>query len=141
MTGSIKTGSTRGRTNKTSNIGRYALLVLVALIFIFPIVFMLVSSLKPSAQLLSDSASLRAFVPVGDISLNNYTGAFQRVPIARFLFNSVFTTVVTVVLGLFINSLAAFSFAILKWPGKTIILAILIATLIVPFETIAVPLL
>jgi multiple sugar transport system permease protein len=135
------TRSVKGRSYDLSKAGRYALLVLVALIFVFPIVFMLVSSLKPTAQLLSDSASLRAFVPVGDISLSNYSDAFKRVPITLFLFNSVFTTAITVVLGLFINSLAGFSFAVLKWPGKTIVLSILIATLIVPFETIAVPLL
>jgi multiple sugar transport system permease protein len=133
--------TTRAKGPQPAIVGRYTLLVVVALIFVFPIVFMLVSSLKPSQQLLSDSASLRAFLPVGDISLNNYSDAFKRVPIALFMFNSVFTTVVTVVLGLFINSLAGFSFAVLKWPGKTIVLSILIATLIVPFETIAVPLL
>lgn len=132
---------TRSRSYNVSNAGRYALLVVIALIFVFPIVFMLVSSLKPSQQLLSDSASLRAFVPVGDISLRNYGDAFKRVPIGLFLFNSLFVTAITVVLGLFVNSLAAFAFAVLKWPGKTIVFSILIATLIVPFETIAVPLL
>ena len=38
-------------------IGRYTLLIVVALIFLFPIVFMLVSSLKPDLQLLRDSGS------------------------------------------------------------------------------------
>ena len=57
---------------------RYALLVAVALIFIFPVVFMVVSSLKPDDQLLRDTASLRAFLPVGDISLDNYFAAFRR---------------------------------------------------------------
>ncbi len=136
MTRSVKGGSYRN-----ANVGRYALLVVVALIFIFPIIFMLVSSLKPSQQLLSDSASLRAFLPVGDISFNNYSDAFKRVPIGLFMFNSVLITAITVVASLFVNSLAGFSFAVLKWPGKTVVLAILIATLIVPFETIAVPLL
>lgn len=136
MTRSVKGGSYRN-----AKVGRYALLVVVALVFIFPIIFMLVSSLKPSQQLLSDSASLRAFLPVGDISFNNYGDAFERVPIGLFMFNSVLITAITVVASLFVNSLAGFSFAVLKWPGKTIVLAILIATLIVPFETIAVPLL
>jgi multiple sugar transport system permease protein len=141
MAAHVQTTEVKGRSQQTSTIGRYALLVVIALVFIFPIIFMLVSSLKPSAQLLSDSASLRAFLPVGDISIKNYTGAFERVPVGRFLFNSIFVTVVTVVLGIFVNSLAAFSFAVLKWPGKAIVFSILIATLIVPFETIAVPLL
>jgi multiple sugar transport system permease protein len=135
------TRSFKGRGDGVSKFGRYFVLVIIALIFIFPIVFMFVSSLKPNLQLLSDTASLRAFLPIGDISLNNYGEAFERVPIGRFLFNSVFTTLVTVGVGLFFNSMAGFAFAVLRWPGKNIVLAVLIATLIVPFETIAVPLL
>ncbi len=56
---------------------RYALLILVALIFIFPLVFMVMSSLKPDPQLLADTVVLRAFLPVGDISLDNYFDAFH----------------------------------------------------------------
>ena len=120
---------------------RYALLILVAAIFIFPIVFMVMSSLKPDLQLLRDSGSLRAFLPVGDISLNNYAEAFERVPIPQFAFNSVFTTAVVVLLSIMINSMAAFAFAFLKWRGKALMLSLIIATFIVPFEVIAVPLL
>ncbi len=120
---------------------RYALLILIAAIFIFPILFMVMSSLKPDLQLLRDSASLRAFLPVGDISLDNYADAFERVPMLQFAFNSVFTTAVSVGASLWLNSMAAFSFAFLKWRGKTIVLSLIIATFIVPFEVIAIPLL
>ena len=136
-----KTRGVKGRLYRLSIAGRYALLSVVGLIFVFPIVFMIVSSLKPDLQLLRDTSSLRAFLPVGDISLNNYASAFERAPIGRFIFNSVMVTMVTLGLGLFFNSLAAFAFAILKWPGRSVILAIIIATFIIPFETIAIPLL
>ena len=120
---------------------RYAVLVLVALIFIFPLIFMVVSSLKPDQQLLVDTGSLKAFLPVGDISLNNYSKAFERAPIGLFVFNSVLVTGVTVLLSLFVCSMAAFSFVFLKWQGRAVILSVILATLIVPFETIAIPLL
>ena len=122
-------------------VAHYAVLTAVALVFLFPVVFMVVSSLKPNLQLLRDSGSLRAFVPVGDISLRNYAEAFERVPIPRFLFNSLLVTAVTVAIGLFVNSLAAFSFAHVRWRGRQVVLAFVIATFIVPFETIAIPLL
>ena len=122
-------------------IGRYLLLSLLALIFLFPIVFMLVSSLKPDFQILQDSASLRAFLPLGDLSFDNYREAFQRVPTARFIFNSVLVTTLTVLLGLLVNSMAGFSLACLHWKGQGLVLILIIATLIVPFETIAIPLL
>ncbi|WPY95297.1 carbohydrate ABC transporter permease [Limimaricola variabilis] len=120
---------------------RYAVLVLIAVIFIFPLVFMVVSSLKPDQQLLSDTGSLRAFLPVGDISFDNYAAAFQRAPVRLFIFNSILVTAVTVVLSLLVCSLAAFAFVFLEWRGSGVLLSIILATLIVPFETIAIPLL
>lgn len=120
---------------------RYVLLCWIALVFLFPIVFMTVSSLKPDLQLLRDSASLAAFLPVGDLSLDNYTNAFERAPILRFVGNSIFITAITMLLSLFLCSLAAFSFVFLRWRGQVAIMAIILATFIVPFETIAIPLL
>lgn len=137
----VSTKTVEGRGRYLAMVGRYALLIAIAAIFIFPIIFMVVSSLKPDLQLLRDTSSIRAFLPVGDISLQNYRDAFQRVPILRFLFNSVFVTVVTVAFGLFFTSMAGFAFAVPRWRGRSIALAVIIATLIVPFETIAIPLL
>lgn len=120
---------------------RYAVLILVAIIFVFPLLFMAMSSLKPDQQLLNDTNSLRAFLPVGDISLQNYWDAFDRAPIGVFVLNSVLVTGATVILTLFVCSLAAFSFVFLDWRGKEIIFSILLATLIIPYETIFIPLL
>lgn len=120
---------------------RYMVLTLIALIFIFPLVFMVMSSFKPDLQLLRDTSSFRAFLPVGDLSFNNYAEAFDRAPVATFVFNSVFVTGVTVIMSLFLCSLAAFSFVFLNWKGRNVLLSIVLATLIVPFETIAIPLL
>ncbi len=120
---------------------RYAVLILIAIIFIFPLVFMLMSSLKPDQQLLTDTQSLRAFLPVGDISLNNYSAAFDRAPVAMFIVNSVLVTGITVVLSLLVCSMAAFAFVFIGWTGRDFLLTVILATLIVPFETIAIPLL
>ena len=62
----------------------YIPMSVLALIFIFPLIFMFVSSLKPDAQILADVDSFRAFLPVGDISLANYEGVFDRVPLRAF---------------------------------------------------------
>ncbi|MBW9111707.1 carbohydrate ABC transporter permease [Microbacterium trichothecenolyticum] len=117
----------------------YLALSLFGIVFLFPLVFMFVSSLKPDSQILQDIDSAAAFLPVGDISLDNYFGVFDRVPVAQFMFNSVLVTVLTVGLGLIVNSMAGFALSRLAWKGRIIVLAIIIATLIVPFETIAVP--
>ena len=130
-----------GRSYGGSVATHYVVLTVIALVFLFPVVFMVVSSFKPNLQLLRDSGSLRAFVPAGDLSFNNYISIFQRVPILRYIFNSVVITATTVIIGIFLNSLAAFSFAHVDWKGKKIVLAFVIATFIIPFETIAIPLL
>ncbi len=126
---------------KTRLIGLYLFLGFIACIFVLPIIFMVMSSFKPDLQLLSDSSSLRAFLPVGDIGVDNYRDAFSRAPVGLFIFNSVFITATTLVLSLFLASIAAFSFVFIEWRGKTVVLAIIIATYILPFETVAVPLL
>lgn len=63
----------------TQTVGRtislQALRVLLLVIFAFPIVFMFVSSFKPDAQIFADLTSWRAFVPVGEVSLDNYRGS------------------------------------------------------------------
>ena len=120
---------------------RYTVLCLIAAIFSFPLIFMVISSLKPSQQLLADAHSFRALLPVGDISLNNYFDAFKRAPVALFVFNSVLVTGVTVIASLAVCSAAAFAFAFVKWKGSDLALTVILATLIVPFETIAIPLL
>ncbi|WP_180898647.1 carbohydrate ABC transporter permease [Martelella soudanensis] len=120
---------------------RYLVLVLVALVFLLPLLFMVMSSLKPDHQLLNDTSSLRAFLPVGDISLDNYADAFRRAPIGLFVFNSVMVTTITVLASLFLCSLGAFSFTFVRWRGNAVVLSIVLATLIIPFETIAIPLL
>ena len=102
-------------------VARYLVLALVAVVFLFPLVFMVVSSFKPDSQLLADTGSLRAFLPVGDISLGNYFAAFQRAPVGLFMLNSVFVTGGDgVPCRSLICSLAAFSFVFSTGPGGTL---------------------
>ncbi len=115
--------------------------VVLCLVFGLPLVFMIVSSFKPDNQIFSDLGSVNGFLPVGDLSTDNYTGVFNRVPFAQFMANSVMISVVTVVLGLLVNSMAAFALARITFKGSKIALGVILATLIVPFETLALPLL
>jgi multiple sugar transport system permease protein len=117
----------------------HALRVVLALFFVFPVVFMLVSSFKPDQQIFGDLGSPRAFLPVGSLSLENYTAVFERVPAVRFLLNSLGISALTIVLGVLVNSLAAFALSRMRWPGRKVLLTVIIATLIVPFETFALP--
>jgi len=111
----------------------------LVLFFLFPLVFMFISSLKPSQQLLVDLHSWKAFVPVGDISLDNYRGVFERVPFGMFLVNSLITAVVTVLIGLAVNSMLGFALARIEWRGRGLVMATVLAMLILPFDVLAIP--
>lgn len=120
---------------------RYAVLCGAALVFILPVMLMVASSLKPDQQLLADTASFRAFLPVGDISLQNYRDMFRRAPIGLFVFNSLLVTGLTVGLALLVCSMAAFSFVFVPWRWRRHGLTAVLATYILPLESVAIPLL
>ncbi|MDQ0093159.1 carbohydrate ABC transporter permease [Paeniglutamicibacter psychrophenolicus] len=128
------------KRRRIRSLSAWTVRVLLGIVFSFPLLFMFVSSLKPDAQIFGDLSSIAAFLPVGNLSFENYSAVFDRVPAARFLINSIGISAVTVVLGVLINSLAAFALSRMQLRGKGIILTLIIATLIVPFETLALPL-
>ena len=100
---------------------------------------MFIGSLKPDDLVLSEAGSLKAFIP-DQVSLQNYRDVFERVNFGRFLLNSLLITGMIVLLGLAVNSLAGYAFSRLRWRGRGVIFAIVIALMIIPFEAIAVPL-
>lgn len=120
---------------------QYALAIFFMLLFSLPLLFMISSSFKDPQAIFGDVKSWRAFFPVGDVNFDQYLGVFDRLPLGLFLFNSIFISGVVVLLGLFVNSLAGYAIARLKFKGQNVILVALIATLVIPFETIAMPLL
>src|SRR6266581_3765234 len=121
---------------------QYALSLLLVCAFIFPLLFMVSASFKSSNDpIFSDMQSIRGFLPVGNLTLDNYGTVFAASPFLRFLLNSIIVSTIAVILGVFFNSMAAFALSRLKWKGQKLVLAIIIATLIIPFEAIAIPLL
>jgi multiple sugar transport system permease protein len=134
----------------------YGFMLFLVGFFIFPVVIMIVSSLKPERLVASDMRTIYAFIP-REATLENYScpdyqspdtqcvdragGVFERLPMPRLFFNSVFVTSSIVLLGLFVNSMAAYALARLRLPYRNLILTVVILLIIVPFEAVAVPLL
>lgn len=120
----------------------YMMMTVLAVFFLFPIVFMLVSSIKSvETQVTADMSSLYAFIPRGDLGLTNYYDVFAQLEFGRLMLNSTFIMVVTVLLGLLINSMIAYGLARLRFKGRNLLLGVVVALIIVPFEAVAVPLL
>ena len=117
----------------------YLVLTLLALLFIAPLLFMIVGSLKPDDLVLAEAGSIRAFIPTS-VSFQNYSDVFERINFGHFLFNSLIITGAIVGAGLVVNSLAGYALARLRWRGRNTVLLIILALMIIPFEAIAVPL-
>ncbi len=121
---------------------KYVPLIILVFFFIFPLVFMLVSSFKGSNQeIFSDLRSIRAFLPVGELTLANFQRVFRDSNFPRYIANSLGISAITIVLALFINSMAAYALSRLRWPGQKLVLSIIIATLIIPGQASVMPLL
>jgi multiple sugar transport system permease protein len=123
-------------------IKNYIVLIVLGCFFLFPIVFMLVSSIKNNElQIIRDMSSLLGFVPYGDIGVKNYLDVFAQMNFGRFMFNSVLITAGTVAAGLMINSMIAYALARLRFKGQGLIITIIISLIIIPIESVVIPLL
>ncbi|WP_420632401.1 carbohydrate ABC transporter permease [Candidatus Leptofilum sp.] len=119
----------------------YTALVLLGFFFLFPTVVMIVLSLQPEESLITqDMGSIWMFIPRA-FSLQNYIDVFERVDFPLAFGNSILIVGLTIVFGLFFNSLIAYSLARIQWKGRNFVLAAVVALMIIPFEAIAVPLL
>ncbi|GEL07731.1 carbohydrate ABC transporter permease [Salisediminibacterium halotolerans] len=123
----------------------YISLLVLAVIFLFPLVWMVVSSFKDDLQIFRDMTSIQAFLPPmpGEAEggyLENYIVAFERADLFRYIINSLIYTGGIIVTGLFVNSLAGYALARFRIPFMGIWLGIIIATLIIPPESIFLPL-
>ncbi len=118
----------------------YIMLVAVALVFMFPLIWMVVSSFKNDVQIFTDISSLKAFVPsfMEDIFVN-YREVVQKMPLLQAMVHSLGYIVVTITLGLVVNSMAGYAFARLKFPGKNFFFSVILAVMIIPVQTVMLP--
>lgn len=116
-------------------IGLWISLFIVAIIWIAPFVFIVFTSLKSTAQVMTSSA----FAPPTDPQFSNFASAWARGRFSTTFVNSAIITAVKVPLGLFLSAMAAYALA--KIPmrfGKLILLLVLFGTMI-PFQVMLAP--
>jgi multiple sugar transport system permease protein len=114
----------------------YALAALAFVILAGPLLWMVSSSLKSPAEVLSNPPTLWPH----ELHWENYRDVFKQVPFARYLLNSLLVASVVTVVALLFHSMAAYSLARLRYPGRDKIFVAILMTLMVPFTVIAVPL-
>lgn len=116
---------------------RWALSVAVAALFLLPVAWLVVASFLPAHAIFAQG--LGVFSPSGEWTLANYPTAFRRAGLGSALLLSSLQVLAIAAGGLLVNSLAAFAFARLSFPGREPLFAAVVALIILPVEVLAVP--
>ncbi len=115
---------------------RYILSYGLAFAFIFPVIWMVFTSLKREGTPIRSVAEF--FIP--PFTTDNYHAVFSRAPIGRWMWNSLSVALVVTVLVVLFSSLAAFAISRIRFRGRTFVYLFFMAGLMVPGEATIIPL-
>lgn len=123
------------RSAALNRIVRQLPLLLVTAVMVTPLVWMLGASLKSEAEFATSPTSLLPRDP----RPANYVDVFDAEPFGRYLLNTVLLCLGSVAGTLASCTLAAYAFARLSWPGRDWVFALVIATLLLPWQATMIP--
>lgn len=113
------------------------LLILLALVVLVPLLWLVSTSLKgPAEDIFTSPPALLPAQP----SLDAYSRLFQDNPLGQYLLNSTIVSLVAVVANLLFCSLAAYPLARMQFAGRGLVLALVVATILIPFQVVMIPL-
>jgi multiple sugar transport system permease protein len=121
----------------------YVVLVAIAVVMLFPYVWMLSGSLRSQPEIFANLYPLTIWTLVPKKwTLENFRALLdlQPFPFTHYVFNSLFVAVTVTALSIVVNACAAYVFARIPFRGRDQLFALFIATTIIPFEVIVVPL-
>jgi multiple sugar transport system permease protein len=115
---------------------RHVLLLTVAAIVLLPFVWMIVTSLKPQSEIFLSEIR---WWPERLHAVENYSKAFDRAPLVRFLLNGAIVTVTIFVLQVMIALPAAYALAKLRFWGREAVFALVLFCILIPPQATAIP--
>lgn len=131
----IKKESSIKKGKLTERILTYGLLVSLSIVFIFPFLWLVGTSLKPENEAISFPPSL--LPKVWDFA--NYKDVFTIVNFGQYYLNSIIVTVATVIGTVLSSTLAAYGFARIKGKGRDVWFILLLATMMLPPQVTMIP--
>src|SRR5579875_1048478 len=128
----------RGRRRRRAMLAlaRHGTAIVIAVVFLIPLLWMLSGSLKSNADIFRFPPSLWPAHP----QWSNYPRALSYIPFWRYLANSVIVSAATVAGTLFSAILAAYAFAVMRWRGREAMFAVSLALIMLPFPVVMIPL-
>ncbi|MFN8499693.1 MAG: carbohydrate ABC transporter permease [Anaerolineae bacterium] len=121
------------RQRTLRQVSTHTILIIGALVAMFPFVWMVLTSLKTFQEY-----ATQQFLPAVP-QWSNYATALTMAPFGRYLANTLFISVSTTALVLFTSALAAYAFARMNFFGREVIFIIFLTTLMIPFEITMIP--
>ena len=124
-----------GIRSKIGNGFIYGLLIIWALIVLFPFYWMILTSLKGYGEY--NSEYVPRFFTLSP-TFQNYIDAFSTVPLLRYLTNTLIFTLITTGIMMEVITLAAFAFARLEFKGKNLIFTLFLSLMMIPNELVVI---
>lgn len=118
------------------NVLPHVALAILSIIFVFPFLWMVSTSLRTFQEASTLSVSL---IPKKIIWFN-YVDIFVRIPLLRYILNTLFITVISVIGHLMSSTLAAYGISHIDWKGKNIVFTLVLATMMIPIQVTMIPL-
>lgn len=115
----------------------YGLLTIIALIMLFPLLWLLSTSFKSAGE---DIFTFPPQLIPQQFTLENFVLVWQNYPFERYLLNSAIIAFLTVSLNLLFCALGAYPLARLNFKGKDLIFIVIVATIMIPFQIVMIPL-
>jgi len=109
----------------------HVVLILGSILMVMPFVWMFVTSIKPSIEVLSWPPS---FIPKSP-TLENYRTVFRTAPFLRYFLNTFLISTISTLSILFTSSLSGFIFAKYRFAGRNVLFLVMLATAMIPLET------
>lgn len=129
----------RRRTNLTRHVElflKHFILIVIAISFVFPLYWMIVTSLKPSFEQMTWPP---VWIP-NPFDWSNYPSALQFEPFFHYILNTLKYGVVSVIGTVVSSSLVAYGFSRVTWPERNFLFVLMLATLMLPFQVTMIPL-
>lgn len=115
----------------------FLLMCAIGVVMFFPFIWMVASSFKSNQEVLQYPPTL---LPQ-DWHVENYRSVFTQVPFARYMTNSAIVAVTVTAVALLTHAMAGYALACLRFRGRQVLFIAIIATMMVPFYSLLVPLL
>jgi len=116
-------------------VGTHVALIVLSFVFLVPLIWLIVSSLKTDAQIFKFPPE---WIP-SPLTFQNYPEGLTFIPFWRYLLNTTIICAFTVLGTLISCSLVAYGLARLRWRGRNVLFYIIIGTMMLPFQVTMVP--